>query len=383
MNNIDNNVLANIFSYGDTKDLNVSRRVNTSLKDVIDTHDIYNIRVSGKRRLLKNGSIGLTGSIYKDHVQENCIKCNISCRKLHPVYKVYVCKSCTEMYPFSIRGVNMMCRKYFITPDDLDTSDIIFPIKMGKIMEHDAEKAAIRKHGYKGLAKLIESRVQRSILLHKSRVDAKNNRFNSLKKVFSICFKNTNLEFGFGFLWEKLLIIDNGRYNILDDFTHLKISTRKTVSDVFHLMKNLLEVFHLIKENHLIEPSGDLTSYMKDYTNIGYMLKRYMEDKDRFSSTCRQYFLAQRSFNCRKEYDEDECPMRILEEICDSEGIDCNDDRFHEYLYNGIGDPFSIARSIRKFNFLLDNGFNELYNGCKISTSRMILDNTFGYDPML
>jgi len=59
-----------------------------------------------------------------------------------------------------------------------------------------------------------------------------------------------------------LLIIDNGRYNILDDFTHLKISTRKTVSDVFHLMKNLLEVFHLIKENHLIEPSGDLTSYM-------------------------------------------------------------------------------------------------------------------------
>jgi len=140
MNNIDNNVLANIFSYGDTKDLNVSRRVNTSLKDVIDTHDIYNI-----------------------------IKCNISCRKLHPVYKVYVCKSCTEMYPFSIRGVNMMCRKYFITPDDLDTSDIIFPIKMGKIMEHDAEKAAIRKHGYKGLAKLIESRVQRSILLHKSR----------------------------------------------------------------------------------------------------------------------------------------------------------------------------------------------------------------------
>ena len=313
----------------------------------------------------------------------NCIKCEKICRKLHPVYNVYVCKVCSDIYPFSLKGVNVMCRKYFITPDDLDKSDIIFPTKTGKIMEHDAEKAAILKHGRKGLAKLIEDRVKRSIVLHKTRVNSRDKRFKSIQKLFSSHLENQTSDFSFNFLWNQLILIDNERLNFLDDFIHLKISTRKNVFEVFYVMKNLLEVFCLLKKNHLIESSGDLTEYMKNYTNIGYLLKRYMEDSLRFKSLCRQYFLAQRSFNCRDEFEDDDCPVRIVEQICDSEGIDCNDERFHEYLHNGIGDPFSIARNIRKFNFLLDNGFNELYNGCKISTSRIVLDNTLGYDPMI
>ena len=83
--------------------------------------------------------------------------------------------------------------------------------------------------------------------------------------------------------------------------------------------------------------------------------------------------------NCT-EYDR----FEIAEYACEEDEVEFNEDVFEDFIMSNVGNPFIIARSIKKMNYLLDNGYNEILMETNSTWMARVetLRWTMGYCPM-
>lgn len=389
MDSIDQNVFSNIFSFGESVEIEEYRKVSKGFISTIDTNDLVFQGRKG-RIISKNKSVGLTSVIYRDLRKDSCIVCRGHTRSKHPIYKIPVCKACNSSFPFIMRSVLSLCKKYFIKQDEIENNLIVKTGRGFKILESDVEKSSIKKHGYLGLSNLIEKRESRSHKLKSARLRARWDRTKELRSMFNNYIgAQTHQYKNFNVLMEILNSFQLSYWDVLGDFIKLKIYTRTSKDDIFSHLCSLVRMLDILFEKDLILETGNLTEYMSEYSKISYLFKRYTIDSTGFKSLAHQFYLAQRSFNARftatecDSDDENGDHVEKLERICQEEGVDCNNVVFDEYIDTGEGDPHILVRRVKKYNFLVDNGYVEFYNGCESCTANIVLNITHGYDPMI
>lgn len=384
LDSFDNNFKLQIFSYNNEKEVNIMRSVCNEWKFTIDNN--YMEKDLNERKVLKCGSKGLTSIIYRDTSSKLCVVCKKQTIKIHNFYNIRVCQKCDKTYPFTVKSISSLTKKYFINLSDIDNSLII----NSRMLETDVEKIAIGIHGYSGLADLINKRQMRSYKLKLSRYDSTDKRVSDLKKLFNEYIENIDdkkIYHDFDIIFDSLKSVRKGHWDLLGDFLKLKINTKTEVSEIYEYMISMLSMMDVLYKYYLILEDGSLTTFMKEYSHIGYLLKRYREYSNaNFHRLCSSFCISQRqSLDFPEETDDhfNDDYISKLEYICDKEGVDCNHFYFSDYIQSGEGNPYIIARKLRKIDFLIENGYNDIYNGCNICTTRKVLDITNGYDPML
>lgn len=384
LESFDNNFKLQIFSYNNEKEIHTMRSVCSEWKFTIDNN--YIEKDLNVRKVLKCGSKGLTSVIYRDTSSKLCVVCKKQTIKIHNVYNIRVCKNCDKTHPFIMQNINTLSKKYFIKISDIDKSLIV----NSRILESDIEKICIGIHGYSGLADLRNRRQMRAYKLKLARYDATDKRVSELKQIFNKHIENIHdkkIYHDFNVIFDCLKSVRKEHWDVLGDFLKFKIHTKTELSEISGYMISLLTMMDLLYKYYLILENGSLTTFMEEYSHIGYLLKRYIEYSSMdFHRLCSHFSISQKeaiSFpEETNEYYQDDHVSK-LEYICDKEGVDCNHVYFSDYIETGEGDPYIISRKVRKINFLIDNGFNDIYNGCTICTTRRVLNITNGYDPML
>lgn len=385
LESFDNNFKLQIFSYNNEKEINTMRSVCREWKFTIDNN--YIEKDLNDRKVLKCGSKGLTSIIYRDTSSKLCVVCKKQTIKIHNVYNIRVCQDCDKTYPFIMQNINTLSKKYFIKTSDIDKSLIV----NSRILETDVEKISIEIHGYSGLADLINKRQNRAYKLKLARYDATDKRVSELKQIFNKHIENVHDKknyHNFNLIFDCLKGVRKEYWDILGDFLKLKINTKTELSEISGYMISLVTMMDLLYKYYLILENGSLTTFMRGYSDIGYLLKRYIEYSNmNFHRLCSHFSISQKeAISFPEETDEyyKDDYISKLEYICDKEGVDCNHDYFSDYIATGEGDPYSIARNIRKRDFLRDNGlFNDIYTCCASCSQKKVLDRTNGYDPML
>ena len=354
-------------------------------------------------KIIKNKSLGLTYLTIRDINEKGCVSCGLSKRicgaSLHPFFGVTICKRCrVKMDVFKIGGLKSLCKKHFISEKDARASKRI-RIKKGKrierVLESDILYISDEVVGKFNRNKLNLRRESRSLLIYQNRLSSVTSRENETRKRFYFGVEQyTNYAISDFFRDFDLILTLCPLVckSILYDFFEHRVNVKQKITCVVSGMLRVCRMFTALDRYKLLIPNKlfEISKELGEYISIIQLYNR-----ENYEVVIPQYFRSLRSFRTKSEemsfrYNRDPensteyDRFEIAEYACEEDEVEFNEDVFEDFIMSNVGNPFIIARSIKKMNYLLDNGYNEILMETNSTWMARVetLRWTMGYCPM-
>lgn len=400
---------SNIFMYCD---VNSAQNLRSTCKIMKNSLDKVDLSVLDKRevkfepKIMKNNSRGLTYLIYRDVNGKGCISCMLDKRicgvSIHPIFDVTLCKRCKmSTYMFKMGGFKSLCKKHHISVDDARSSKRIRVTGriVERVLESDIRNESDRIVGIFEKERRDALRETRSLIIYQNRISAVTRRENELRKRFENYVKDfTRFEISERYRDFELILSLCPKVcrGILHDIFDHRVTTKQHMCCVISGMTRISKMFTILDYYKFLItcPNGQrfqLTEELTEYISLNQLYKR-----GNYEVLISQYFRAIRSFRSKGEerslrYNRDPenstayDRFEVSEYACEQDEVDFNEQVFEDFIESNVGNPYIIARSIRKMDFLLENGYGDIFLATNSTwVSRVhVLNHTMGYCPMI
>lgn len=378
------------------------------MKNALDVDISVLDSAKSRPKIIKNDSLGLTYVTIREMDGKGCVCCGVSKRKrpcqVHPFFDVTVCKRCrVNEDVFRIGGFKSMCKKHFIHEGEARASKRLRTVltrgkRVERVLESDMVKISEEVVGEFEKMRLSALRDTRSLIIYQNRLSAVSRREDDLRKRFDLHVKEyTYSEISKTYRDFELILTICPKIcrSILHDIFDHRIRVRKQICCVLVGMVSICKMLTLLDYYNLLVPypGGKRFQLIEELTE--YLSIKQLYIRGNYEVLIPQYFRSIRSFRTKSEelnfrYNRDPsiCTeydrFEVAEYACELDEVEFNENIFEDFIYNNVGDPFVISRSIKKMNFLLDNGYEEMFLATNSTwVARVhVLNNTMGYCPM-